>query len=55
MEINKALWYLQDFTNTTINSDFIEAVNTVILEYKKLQNEIMMLKSDKSVERRISE
>lgn len=49
MEIGKALWYLQDFTHTTMNSDFVDAVNTVVAEYKKLEKEIIMLKKDKEV------
>lgn len=47
MTIEQAKWYLSDFSNTTINSDFIESVNTILAYAKELEKEIEMLKETK--------
>jgi hypothetical protein len=47
MTIEQAKWYLSDFSNTTINSDFIEAVNTILAYTKELEKKIEMLEETK--------
>jgi hypothetical protein len=47
MTIEQAKWYLSDFSNTTINSDFIEAVNTILVYTKELENKIVQLEGTK--------
>lgn len=47
MDIEKAKWYLLDFSNITINSDIIEAVNEVLRYNKELEQEVKMLRKDK--------
>lgn len=47
MDKERAFWYLSDFSNTTINSDFIEAVNTILGYVRDLERENIQLKETK--------
>ena len=40
MEIDKAKWYLSDYADGTMNSNFIEAVNEVLEYVKQLENKL---------------
>lgn len=42
MDIDKARWYLADFGNRTMDSDFREAAKTVLEENKRLDREIQI-------------
>ena len=47
MNVERAKWYLTDFSNTTINSDLIEAVNTILAYTKELEQKNKMLEETK--------
>lgn len=47
MEIERAVHYILDYSSRTINSDYTEAINTIVGELRRLQKEVTMLKEDK--------
>ena len=49
MEIDKAKEYIQFFGCDKFNSDFNEAMNTLMLYIKDLEHENKMLKKDKEM------
>ena len=49
MDIERAIRYVSDYGSRQMNSDFTEAMNTLIREVRLLRKENMMLKKDKEV------
>ena len=49
MEIERAILYINDYGSRLMNSDFTEAMNTVIGELRRLQKENKMLEETKKI------
>lgn len=52
MDVEKAKWLFSDFSNRTMNNDFIEATNTILSYVRDLERENTQLKATKNVSNR---
>ena len=49
MEIERAIHYILDYGSQLMNSDYTEAMNTVVGELRRLQKENKMLEETKKI------
>ena len=53
MDIKRAIWYLKDFGFNSFNSDFREAIVTVLAEYERLEKENQQLRDTRRYQNEI--
>ena len=50
MDIERAIHYISDYGSKIMNSDFTDAMNTLVREVRELRRENAMLRRDREVE-----
>jgi len=50
MDIERAIHYISDYSSRVMNSDFTDAMNTLIREVRELRRENAVLRKDREVE-----